>query len=219
MDTENKEVVDFENAIKSKDYKIVEDLINKNPSIVNAKSSQKIPFINIAINTDFKIARLLINKGADVNQLDQLGFTPIYNMIKNIETFLQYDITSEDIIEMFQLVITNGAMLNVQDRRGNTPINYIAQRAKSSKSIKDMHTKAGKLILALDKNVSETIQIKNNMGKSPLDYLSRNGNFILRDAVFSRLPHVQEAINRTIAETEATTKKILNATSDDKVLS
>ena len=219
MDTQNKEVSDFENAIKSKSYKLIEDLISQNPAIVNAKSSEKVPFINVAINTDFKIARLLINKGADVNQLDQLGFTPIYNMIKNIETFVTYDIPSDEIIEILQLIITKGAMLDIQDRRGNTPINYIAQRAKNSKSIKDIHTKAGKLILALDPKASETIQIKNNMGKSPLDYLSRNGNLILRDAVFSRLPHVQDAINRTIAETEAATKKILNATSDDKVLS
>lgn len=219
MDTQNKETLDFENAIKNKDYKLVADLINNNPSLVSAKDSQNVPFFNVAINTDFKIARLLINKGTDVNQLDQLGFTPIYNLIKNIEVFLKYDIPSEEVIEMFQLVITSGAILDVQDRRGNTPINYIAQRAKSSKSIKDIYIKAGKLLLALDKNSSETIQIKNNMGKSPLDYLSRNGNFILRDAVFSRLPHVQEAINRTIAETEAATKKILNATSNDKVLS
>jgi ankyrin repeat protein len=138
-------------------------------------------------------------------------------MIKAIDSLLLQDTSAEEIYQMFQLIIKKGTLLNIQDRRGNTPINYTSQQAKSTKPGYEVYTKVGKIILALDVNVSETIQIKNNMGKSPLDYLSRNGNVILRDAVFSKLPHIQEAINRTMAETETATHKILRSTSD-KVL-
>jgi ankyrin repeat protein len=211
---QSKDLKIFEEAIINKDLKTIAKIIKDKPSIVNEKDTQGKLFLNLAIETDNKIVALLVESGADVNMLDTLGFTPIYNMIKSIEIFLTYDVPTEEIFQTFQAIVARGATLNVQDRRGNTPINYIAQRAKGIRSLNDVYTKVGKMLLTLDKNVSETIQIKNNMGKSPLDYLSRNGNVILRDAVFAKLPHIQEAINRTIAETEAATKKILDSTSD-----
>lgn len=211
---QSKDVKAFEEAIKNKDLKTIAKILKDKPSIVNEKDTQGKLFLNLAIEIDNKVAILLIESGADVNKLDTLGFTPIYNAIKSIDIFLTYDVSAEEIFQTFQTMITRGATLSVQDRRGNTPINYIAQRAKGIRSLNDIYTKVAKMLLALDKNASTTIQIKNNMGKSPLDYLSRNGNVILRDAVFSKLPHIQEAINRTIAETEAATKKILDSTSD-----
>lgn len=217
IDTQNKELLTFEESIRNKDAKTVSAMINKNNFIVSSKNTKGELFLNIAISTDLQIAKLLVDNGADVNRIDKLGFSPIYNLIKNISIFLQNNVDSEEVMQIFQLFLSKGAQLTTQDRRGNTPINYIAQHAKAPKTTNDLHTKIGKLLLAFDKNVSNTIQIKNNMGKSPLDYLSRNGNFILRDAVFSKLPHVQDAISRTIAETEEATKKMMETT--EKILS
>ena len=214
MDNIQKNVqLEFEQAIKNKDSKTIVSMITQNNQIVNTSTAEGVLFINLALSVDFQIATLLINNGANINQVDKLGLTPIYNLIKNIETFVKFEITAEDIITMFQLIIDKGAQLNIQDRRGNTPINYIAQRAKNNNRVNNIYTKIGRLLLAFDPDVSTTVQIKNNMGKSPLDYLSRNGNFILRDAVFTKLPHVQDAINRTMAKTEAATKKILDTIS------
>lgn len=73
------------------------------------------------------------------------------------------------------------------------------------------------MILSYDKDVSQTVQIKNNMGKTPLDYLSRNGNTILRDVVYELLPQNQEKMARIIEEGERAIKKALSMSKEEEV--
>jgi hypothetical protein len=47
------------------------------------------------------------------------------------------------------------------------------------------------------------------MGKSPLDYLAKNGNTVLRDAIYEKLPHVQDKIKSELKEKELQAKKFL----------
>ena len=145
--------------------------------------------LNLALASgNLEAALILLAKGADVNIVNRKGLSPLHTLIKNIENYIKQGADMEDILELAKKMITDGANVQCQERRGNTIINFIAQKAKASQATTDLYTKIGLMVLSYDKDTEQTVKIKNNMGKTPLDYLSRNGNTELRNAVYDVLP-------------------------------
>lgn len=180
-------------------------------SDINARNQNKSTPIDLAISaSNFQAVRMLIDTDkVDMEICNREGLTPLHQVIKNIEKFLSEGIASETIIEITKKIISKVNKLDSQDRRGNTLINYVAQKAKANKPTTKTYTQIGKLLLSHDKNVSETVVIKNNMGKTPLDYLSRNGNLILRDATYMcrSSAEMNQTISDIIADTEQAIKR------------
>lgn len=185
--------------------------LKENISDINARNQNKSTPIDLAISTgNFQAVRMLIDTDkVDMEICNREGLTPLHQVIKNIEKFLSEGITSEIIIEITKKIISKVNKLDSQDRRGNTLINYVAQKAKANKPTTKTYTQIGRLLLLHDKNVSKTVEIKNNMGKTPLDYLSRNGNLILRDATYMcrSSAEIDKTISDIISDTEQAIKR------------
>ena len=47
------------------------------------------------------------------------------------------------------------------------------------------------------------------MGKSPMDYLARNGNVILRETIYDKLPSVQNRITEELKQKNLEIKKLI----------
>jgi hypothetical protein len=112
-------------------------------------------------------------------------------LIKAVDAYVEKGVAAEKVLDVVKQLLQKGANVMLQDRRGNTLINYVAQKAKHGRPTTELYTKIGKMVLRHDKKAAETVRIKNNMGKSPLDYLSRNHNSVLRDVVYEYLAGVQ----------------------------
>ncbi len=206
------------NILLEKNTKNLKEVLESNANCINTKDEMLCTPLDYAIaNENLDAALLLVEKKADVNSVNKNGLTPLHTLIKNLDKFWQDNIPSEKILELLKKLIINGAQSNTQDRRGNTVINCLAQRAKVNKPYTTLYTKIGKMILSYDKNASETVQIQNNMGKTPLDYSSRNGNKILRDTIFDLLPQSREKINRIIEEGERAIEKALSMSKEEEV--
>jgi ankyrin repeat protein len=193
----------------AKDYPALEALIASGANLDEITEEGYTPLGLALVLPDFKSIHLLIDGGANVNYVDKLGLTMMHIVVKMAESYISNSYTQEDVFELVKKLVDKGASMTYQDRRGNTPINVIAQRAKPSKSKMEIYTKLGKLLLYLDKDVSNTVQLRNNMGKSPLDYLAKNGNVALHDAVYEKLPHVQDKIKNELKAKELEAKKFL----------
>lgn len=197
--------------VLSKDYESLKSLVTSKENI-EARNIEGHTPLGVALTTaDFTAAHILLEGGANVTTIDKLGLTLMHIVIKMCDSYITAGYSQDDIFSIVKKLVERGASLNYQDRRGNTPINIIAQRAKPNKSaVAELYTRLGKLLLSLDKDVSNTIQLRNNMGKSPLDYLIKNGNFLLRDAVYEKLPHVQDRLNREMQQREWEVNKFIS---------
>lgn|GEM_PF-1855308 len=198
-------------AVLENNIKDLSKSLKENISDINARNQDKSTPIDLAISSgNFQAVTMILDTDkVDMNICNREGLTPLHQVIKNIEKFLSEEILSETIIEITKKIIAKVEKLDSQDRRGNTLINYVAQKAKANKPTTKIYTQIGKLLLSHDKNVSETVVIKNNMGKTPLDYLSRNGNLILRDATYMcrSSAEINKTISEIIADTELAIKK------------
>lgn len=189
--------------------KLSESILN-NPKEINIRDKNYSTALDLAIShANFDAANLLLKADADPNICNREGLTPFHVLVKNIDTFLKNGVKHEDIVSMSKELIKYKTNLTNQDRRGNTLINFIAQKAKSNTQSTKTYTRIGVSLLSSDDAAIETVKIRNNMGKTPTDYLSRNGNLTLRDAVFNcdSLKQREEHISKIVAETERAIKK------------
>lgn len=198
-------------AVLDQNIQKLSDAITENKNSINVRNERYSTALDLAIlNANFGAAKLLLENGASPNVYNREGLTPFHVLIKNIENFLNNGVKHEDIVEVAKNIIDHKFDLKNQDRRGNTLINFIAQKAKSNTTSTKTYTRLGVLLLSSDDDAVETVNIRNNMGKTPIDYLSRNGNVILRDAVFNcdSIKQREEHISKVIAETEKAIKKV-----------
>jgi len=197
-------------AILKGDESLLRKELEQNPGYINTKNSEKKTPLDLSIsNANIIASEILVKNGANLNICNREGLTPLHQIIKSVELFLSRNISIESIVSLTKNIIIKGATLSAQDRRGNTLINYVAQKAKANKATTKAYNRIGKLLLSYDQNAAETVQKNNNMGKTPIDYLSRNGNLILRDSVFNcHTPEeTTEEISEIIAKAEISAKK------------
>lgn len=108
-------------SLQKADYEIARFLIQKG-ALVNyitryKRNSMHSFVIGLGTENDYqnaeKIAQLLIDSGADVNQQDFKGDTPLHLLVKKQET-------SEILV--LKLLIKNGANINLKNNNNHTPI-------------------------------------------------------------------------------------------------
>jgi ankyrin repeat protein len=199
-------------AVLSSELTLLGGAIKNNQDHINTKNTDSFTPIELAIiNANFDAVILLANNGANLSMHNKEGLTPMHQIIKNIEAYVSRGITVESLLNVAKALIAKNMPLNAQDRRGNSLINYIAQKAKTNRESTKYYNKLGSLLLSSDKNAIDTVQTKNNMGKTPMDYLSRNGNSILREEVYSYT--IQKTVDndfaRLMLEAELVTRRNL----------
>ncbi|MBA3954687.1 ankyrin repeat domain-containing protein [Candidatus Dependentiae bacterium] len=101
-------------------------------------------------NNKEKVEQLLA-QGADINEYDHFGFTPIYWAAIKSNT------------EMLQLLIEKGADFNKPNNFGTTPLHWGAYKSR---------TKLGKLLIQAGANVDKS----NNDGETPLHWAAKSDN-------------------------------------------
>jgi len=199
-------------AVLSSELTLLGGAIKNNQEHINTKNTEGLTSMELAImNGNFDAVILLANNGANLSMHNKEGLTPMHQIIKNIEAYFSKGITVESLLNVAKALITKDMPLSAQDRRGNSLINYIAQKAKANKDHTKYYNKLGSLLLSSDPNVMETVQMKNNMGKTPMDYLSRNGNSTLREEVYSYASQktTDNDLARLMLEAELITKRNL----------
>ena len=100
----------------------LEDVISRSAHVhVLSPSTAKDPYdasrtalLQAVMNGHIPIVQLLISYGADVNDHDEQGFTPLHECANNGDP------------EMTQFLLDNGARLDVRDDRGMTPLQLAA---------------------------------------------------------------------------------------------
>lgn len=171
---------------------------------------------------------LLINKGVDVNFRDIAGFTPLIiaarkNYLQIVEALLKAG-ARPDIADdygqtplmftrdagVIALLIRYKANVNIQDKRGMTPLMHM---------IVLNEPEAIKLLLAAGAQVA----IKDKSGKSSLDYAQKNTEILAILQGNAPVVPTQQAKagqvvagNAVLKTTKTTTKKSISSPVDDK---
>jgi len=100
--------------VSTKGYaEVIEVLLEFNPE-VNAKTSfgHATALLQAVSNEHINCVEILLKNGANVNQGDKLGRTPLMDAAEN---------GNKDILE---ILIKSGADINGQDKQGRTPLSY-----------------------------------------------------------------------------------------------
>lgn len=146
---------------------MLKKLINAGADL-NLRNNDNVAAIEIAFNMhEFELVKMLLDGGADINTKFRDGTSLLHNIIKmrNHSGLLDY-------------VINAGASIDVQDRRGNTPLHAAIQLSHSKKEYKDIYTEIALQILARVEN-SQTLFQTNLLRKSPRDIAVKSNNRIL----------------------------------------
>ena len=132
-DTKNTTIDDsITEKINAKDYDGLKALISQGKSLNNKNSKGQLPLELALINEDFDAAIMLIEGKVDVNLSNKLGLTFLHIMIRHVDKYTKSGHSQDVILSLAKKIIDAGASLAIQERRGNTPINFVAQLAKAN---------------------------------------------------------------------------------------
>ena len=117
-----------------------------------------------------------------------------------------FEVLREDQMQMFMLLIDNGADVNVKDEQGNTPLHYAAQEGQteltkilidkganiSAKGLKDLtplHAAAkggNKDVVVSLLDAGADVNAENYMERTPLHFAAKNGHIDIVEVLLAR---------------------------------
>lgn len=121
---------------------------------------------------DIQKIYLLLIQGADVNEKDSEGFTPIqhslnyralYETNTKVGKSIKKKIVEECCKSMMEMLLCNGASLSVQNQNGQTPLHIIADKSYSE-------------LIKVVARYGPDVNARDNRGKTPLHYCVKNEN-------------------------------------------
>ena len=136
---------DIFTPVKNGDLVVVKALLEKDPSLLNARGAyDRTPLLEAVLSRQPGICEFLLEKGADFNLVNKEGFAPLHFAAFLGETELVKMLVAKgapltanaNVIgatpldlavgagrrEMVDLLIAKGAPLNLKDKKGNTPL-------------------------------------------------------------------------------------------------
>ena len=142
----------FLKAVKDRDVAKANDLSNAGPTLVNTRdlSSGETALHFVTRDRDGPWMRYLIEKGADVNQRDKEGVTPLIIAAEQRYT------------DGVRLLLAAGADVNLANRNGETPL------------IKAVHLRDQTMVRLLVDNGADPRITDSLAGYSALDYAERD---------------------------------------------
>lgn len=150
---------------------------------VNIINKMHQPAIEIAFdNTNEEILRYLLKNGANPNEKFRDGTTILHNLVKSL-----------DVMDLIPLAMAAGAMTNVQDRRGNTPIHNAVQHANTKKDKTKEYTEIAINLIELVPQYKMLFQ-PNLLRKSPLDIAIKSNNKPIINAIEKKALKLSERI-------------------------
>lgn len=143
-------------------------------------------------NTDQAVALLEVEPTLVETKTD--GSYPIFKVLR------------EDQMQMFMLLVDNGADVNIKDERGNTPLHYAAQEGQTeiakiliakganvnAKGFKDgtpLHRAAkggNKDVAVFLLDAGADVNAENYMERTPLHFAAKNGNIDVVEVLIAR---------------------------------
>jgi len=177
---------DFLDALRKGDITKVEELLEKNPLLINSVDNTGWTPLHYSVSRNRKeITLFLIQQGADVNLKDNFGRTPMhYALMRNMKEFIT-------------LLYENGADITIKDNEGGNAIQSVVKKGDTElvslflKNGFDVNKKEeffGKTLLhmaaingyreaadLLLKN-GALIDLKDNNGRTPVYYANRYGH-------------------------------------------
>jgi len=196
--------VDVHEAAKAGDLQKVQALVKANPDAVNLKDgSGRTPLHWAARNDHLGIVEFLLSSGADVQAVDNLGYTALYYSVwlgRNSEiaarlisrdsdanfnkggVSLLFLASREGNKEIAAMLIAHGAKVNDPDIVGKTPL-HISVEGKSQK------------IVELLLNNGASLSAKDKLGRTPLHQSSIEGYLKITELLLAAGARVNERDN------------------------
>ncbi|CAB0032620.1 unnamed protein product [Trichogramma brassicae] len=124
-------------------------------------------------------AQALLRAGADPNVANKAGLTPLHDMVKMLcelrnetyhlgKTLLHYALScSHKILEIFRLLVENGANPNLTDEKGLAPLHYICKSY-------NFYSEDLKIFFKINEDHNQTVDVnvRDKKGQTPLHYAS-----------------------------------------------
>tara|TARA_R110002051_G_scaffold230027_1_gene292069 strand:+ start:358 stop:840 length:483 start_codon:yes stop_codon:yes gene_type:complete len=155
-----KEVVEnFYSAIRNGDTKLIDELITKDPSLINIKDQRgSTPLILATYYGHGDLANLLLERGADIDGKDGSGNTALMG------------VCFKGFAEIAKKLVDKGAKVNVINAMGATSLIYTAMFNK---------IEIAKILL----NHGADTSIKDARGQTAYDHAKLQGNALFMDLV------------------------------------
>lgn len=122
---------------------ILQYLLSHGASINEMDNRQWTPLHYASNFQNIKSVRLLLRHNADVTASTDDGITPLHMLVK-ITTDINYrpnKITTKELLEVLEIVLSKGADINAADKRGNTVLHEAV--TKGNKKLVSFLLKSG----------------------------------------------------------------------------
>lgn len=147
----------FENAVKSGNIKLLEDLIDQGNDPNDFFKAGELPLTYAILSHNYKLADFLIENGANIHGIDKKGLTVLQHAVKDKNNeAIKYVSELEDI--------------NHRDSNGKTILHYLFESIKSSDDLKSYYS-----IIKLLTVLNIDWKIEDHSNKTAIDYLIDKG--------------------------------------------
>jgi hypothetical protein len=140
---------DLLEAFKRHDLTMISQLLNANPTLVNAPLNGGMTLLMLTGDRDYGIARMAVDAGANVNAQDINGNTPLH--------YAAY----YDSRKIAELLVSHKAYIDARNFYGDTPLHFAVRQRDRALANYLIH-------LGADSN------IRNGRGETPLEVLLGN---------------------------------------------
>jgi ankyrin repeat protein len=165
---------DLKKAIKANNYAEVEEIVSKDPNLVNQPNKHGFTILHDLSHMKNDIAVLLIETATDVNHASELGITPLHLAVRYGNN------------KIVKLLIEKGAEVNAKDYEGLTPLGY-AVKVKDHAS----YLESIKLLL----NANAAINIQDHSGKTPLFLATESDNALAMELLLNKDAEIDSTDN------------------------
>lgn len=140
-------------AVRKDHMEMVEMLLSRGASPNAATSTRRHPMTEAAQNLNKTLIEQLAKAGADVNYVDQYGFSPLHHVLSNESN------KSDEIVEVAKLLIRLGANVDSKTVDGRCPIHFSISEKEESVP----------LLRALLETKPDLSVVSENLGLTPLE--------------------------------------------------
>ncbi|KAF5562866.1 salicylate hydroxylase [Fusarium napiforme] len=146
-------------SIETKDYRVVQILLDWNVSREETQSEDRTPLLVAAGNGDMQSMQLLLDKGVNTNAKDEDGSSALHLVVKG-------DYNGRTKLDAIELLLGHGVAMDSLDNRKRTPFIWAACDGSPS----------GWEIVQLLQQLGANVQAQGTRGESALMLASRHGS-------------------------------------------
>ena len=183
-------------ACRFKAYECFEYLLNKDPQAINTKDTYGMYLLEMALWNNMRFIKLLLNHDCDLHILDDI-WEPGINILHQLFRRLIFTQFANDLLGLKDVIaecLKRGVEVNEHDSASNvTPLHVLMQyinRIWFDSDLRQPEESYQELLEQMDKELKDcmtalltygaNIHIKDSEGKTPLEVLILNTNYVIR---------------------------------------